>query len=193
MSLKNKFFTFTAAAAATFAFSAIGMAQDPTTTTTPAEKKFEKRHRMEGRGMGEGHKFGRGMGERHGAGMRGHGRGMMFRGLNLTDAQKTQIQSIMAANKPGQENREEMKTLRMAKRAGVLTTAQQERLTAIRTANQAKRQTVHAQLLGVLTAEQKAQIEQKKLEMKTRMEERRQRRQQNAPAATTPKVVTKDN
>jgi Spy/CpxP family protein refolding chaperone len=193
MSIRNKFFTFTAAAAATFAFSTIGMAQEPTTTTTPAEKKFEKRQKMEGRGMGEGRRFGRGMGERRGRGMRGHGAGMMFRSLNLTDAQKTQIQSIMAANKPSQATREEMKTLMMAKRTGVLTTAQQERLAAIKTANQAKRQTVHEQFLGVLTTEQKAQIEQKKLEMKTRMEERRQNRQQKAPAATTPKEVTKDN
>ena len=198
MSLKNKFLTITAAAAATLAFSAIGMAQDAA-TTAPVDKKIEKRQKMEGRGYGEGRRFGRpgmgegmGMGGRRGPGMRGHGMGMMFRDLNLTDAQKTQIQSIMAANKPGQENREEMKTLMMAKRAGLLTAAQQEKLTAIKTAGQAKRQSVHEQILAVLTAEQKAQMEQRKLQMQQRMQERRQMRQPKAPATTTPKE-TKNN
>jgi Spy/CpxP family protein refolding chaperone len=39
-------------------------------------------------------------------------------------------------------------------------------------------QAVHQQILGVLTAEQKAQLEAKKAEMKTKMEQRRQLRQQ---------------
>ncbi len=188
MSLKNKFFTITAAAAATFAFSAIGMAQEKTTATTPAEKKIEKVNKGEGRGMGPRKFGGQRFGGRHGGpGMRRPGMGMMLHGLNLTDAQKTQIQAIMAANKPGQANREEMKTLMMAKRAGVLTTAQQERLTAIKTAAQAKRQSVHEQMLAVLTAEQKTQIEQRKQQMQQRMQGRKRMPGQNAPEATKPK------
>ena len=189
MSLKNKFFTFTAAAAATFAFSAIGMAQEPTTTTTPAEKKVEKFHKGEGRGMG-GKQHGMRQGKQ---GMHRGGMKHMMHDLNLTEEQKTQIRSIRQANKPSPELREEVRTLATAKRDGTITAAQQERLTALRTQAKERGRLVHEQIQGVLTAEQKAQIEQKKLEMKTRMEERRLRRQQNAPAATSPKVVTKDN
>ena len=112
--------------------------------------------------------------------------------LELTDAQKTQIQSIMAANKPSAEAREEMRTLMMAHRTGTLTTAQQERFEAIRTQRQEKGRAVHEQIMGVLTAEQKAKIETRKQEMRQRMEERKANRglRQTKPVETvkTPKT-----
>ncbi len=196
MSLKSRFFTVLTVAGATVLFSTIGFAQDNTKPATAPADKFERPNKGE-RGMGRG-QFGRGqMGRgQMGQGMRHGGRGMMHRGrgmrmmlhgLDLTDAQKTQIQSIMAANKPAQENREEMRSLRMAKRNGVLTAAQQERLTAIRTAGKAKGQAVREQILGVLTPEQKAKIEQRKQEMQTRMQQRKAMHDQKAPATTTPK------
>lgn len=190
MSLKSKLFTVFTIAGATIAFSTISMAQDRATTPTTGEK-VERHNKEMGRGMGPGRMGGReggqGMMKRHGGGMR-----MMLRDLDLTDAQKLQIQSIMAAKKPDQANREEMRTLRMAKRMGVLTAVQQERMTAIRTANQAKGQLVHEQILAVLTPEQKAKIEARKQQMQQRMQERKQMRQQKFPATgTTP--PTKDN
>jgi Spy/CpxP family protein refolding chaperone len=91
---------------------------------------------------------------------------------------------------------DEMQTLRKAKQEGTLTADQQSRLTALREQSKGKMQSVHEQIMNVLTAEQKAQLEAKKAEMKQRREqfrqEREQRRQQKqaAPAATTdtPKV-----
>jgi len=190
MSFKSKFFSLFTLVFAVVAFSSVGLAQE-STTKTPTPNKVERGQKGEGRMFGRG-KFGRrGFGGRMaGPGMRqGRKAGMMFHGLDLTDAQKTQIQSIMSANKPNQEAREEMRTLMMARRAGVLTTAQQERLTAIQTQRQEKGRAVHEQLLGVLTAEQKAKIEQRKLERQTRMQERRQMRQPKAPAAVKdPKI-----
>ena len=119
MSLKNKLFSGFTLAAAVFAFSAIGMAQEVSTTTTTTDKteKVKGDHRGHGkRGMGRGEfggKFGRG-GHR---GMMGH-RGMgMFRFVELTEAQKVQLRTIHEANKPSQELREEMMTLHAAKRA----------------------------------------------------------------------------
>lgn len=186
MSLKSKFFTMFTIAGATIAFSVVGIAQDKPATTAPADK-IERSQKREGRAMGQrrgGHgEFGA---QRRGPGMkRGGMMLMMLRGLELTDAQKTQIQSIMAANKPGQESREEMRTLMMAKRTGTLTTAQQERLTAIKTAAETKRQSVHQQIIGVLTPEQKAKIDQRKQQMNERMQQRKQMRDQKTPLPTT--------
>ena len=111
----------------------------------------------------------------------------MMRGLNLTDAQKTQIQAIMASNRPNlsTESREEMRTLMMARRTGTLTTAQEEKMKSMRTAGAAKAQSMHEQILGVLTAEQKAQIEQRKTQIKDRMQQRKQFRGQKTPPTKT--------
>lgn len=186
MSLKTRFFSFVSAAVAVAAFATFSFAQDGK-ATTPDAQKAEKgfHHNDHAKGMGFGH-----------GGMRGMGMMRMFHELNLSDAQKTQIHSIMEANKPDQATMDEMQTLRKAKQEGTLTADQQSRLTALREQSKVKMQSVHQQIMNVLTAEQKAQLEAKKAEMKQRREqfrqEREQRRQQKqaAPAATTetPKV-----
>ncbi|MEP6945403.1 MAG: Spy/CpxP family protein refolding chaperone [Acidobacteriota bacterium] len=180
MSLRSRFFTLLTVAGATVAFSTIGFAQSTPATTSPTDNAAtEKSEHQWGKGQGKRGDFhGRHEGMRHGGGM-----GMMLRGIDLTDAQKTQIQSIMAANKPSTESRDEMKTLMMAKRSGTLTDAQNERLTAIRTDGQAKGRAIHEQILAVLTPDQKAKIDARKAEMKARMQERKALRQQKTPAA----------
>jgi Spy/CpxP family protein refolding chaperone len=192
MSLKLKFFTVLSIAAATAAFSVAASAQE---TSVPAEKKIEKIRKGEGRAMGRDEFGRRGMGgHRGGPGMRrGGGMGRMLHGLDLTDAQKTQIQSIMAANKPSTEAREEIRTLMMARRSGTLTTAQQERFEAIRTQRQEKGRAVHEQIMGVLTAEQKAKIETRKQEMRRRMEERKANRGLRQPKPTETVKTPKTN
>ncbi len=178
MSLKNKLVSTFTLGAAVFAFSAIGMAQE-VTTTTPAPDKVEKvkgDHRGHGkRGMGRGEfggKFGRG-GQR---GMMGH-RGMgMFRFIELTEAQKTQLRTIHEANKPSQELRDEMRTIMTAKRDGTITADQKTRLETLKAQGKEKRASIKTQIDAILTPEQKAQIETKKAEMKLRMQERRQQR-----------------
>lgn len=185
MSFKSKFIALLTIGGATVAFSAVGMAQDKTVTPqTKAETKDKgDGHRGPGRFGKEG--FG---GRRGGPGMRAGGGPMgLLRGLNLTDAQKTQIQAIMASNRPNlsTESREEMRNLMMARRTGTLTTAQEDKLKSMRTAGEAKAQSVHEQILGVLTAEQKAQIEQRKTQVKDRMQQRKQFRGPKVPPTKT--------
>src|SRR5258706_856294 len=179
MSLKNKLFSILTIAVATVAFSVFTFAQDDkTTTTTP--NAVEKPGREFGKREGGEH---RGFGERRGGPEMG-----MLHGINLTDAQKTQIHSILEANKPDQASMEEVHTLAKAKRDGTITADQQARLTALRTQAQEKGKAVHEQIEAVLTPEQKAQIEQRKQEMKQRFENRKEHLK-SAPATTDkPKV-----
>ena len=171
MSLKAKLFSIITLAAGIVVFSTGAFAQDDktTTTTTTTPDKVERRHKGDGK-MGD--------------------KGMM-RALNLTDAQKEQIRSIRMANKPDKATMEEFRTLAKAKHDGTITADQQTRLSALKTQAREKAKSVHEQVLGVLTAEQKAQIETRKTEMRQRMEERKQMRQQKPAATTTEKP--KDN
>lgn len=192
MSLINKLSSILTVAITVFAFSTFTLAQDnKAATPAPDKDKAERPFK------GEGREFGKHGG--HGKGFFGHRNGGMMRmmhELNLTEAQKTQIHSIMDANKPDQATRDEMRTLFEAKRGGTLTADQQARLDTFKQQAQDKAKGVHEQIMNVLTAEQKAQLEQKKAEMKQRHEEfrkqREQRRQQQTPPAATTET-TKEN
>ncbi len=198
MSFKNKLFSGLTVGAAVFAFSAIGMAQGATTTTPTDKVEKEKgEHRGHGdrefgkRGMGHGEfggKFGRG-GHR-GMGGEGHRGFGMFRGIELTEAQKTQLRSIHEANKPSQETRDELRTLMTAKRDGTITADQQTHLESFKAQAKEKHAAIKSQIEAILTLEQKQQIETRKLEMKQRMQERRQEREQRK--ATQPTTTTTD-
>ena len=187
MSFRNKFFSILTVAGGIVVFSAFAMAQD-TTTTTASPNKAERPDK--GRGFGQG-KGGHGGFE----GRRGPGGDVMgvLRGLNLTDAQKTQIHQILESNKPDQSSMETARTLAKARRDGTITAEQQNQLKALRQEQQAKAKSVHEQILGVLTADQKAQIEQRKQQMEKRFEDRkqmRQNRQPNPAPAAKPKTIT---
>ncbi len=183
MSFKNKFFSVLTLAFAVFGFATFASAQDTTKTTdtdtTQKQEKREWRGRGKRDGMGEGFR-----GDKRGGMMRG------FRDLNLTDAQKTQIKTIMDANRPDQATMEEMKTLHDAKQNGTLTADQQERFKTLRRQAREKGEAVHQQILAVLTPEQLQQFQQKQQEMKQKWEERKQMRQQNTQTQQTEK---KDN
>lgn len=166
MSLKNKIITTAALALAVGAFSTFASAQ---TTTPQGSENDVQKHEKRGR-------FGKGMrGDKRGGGkfaMRG------LRGVNLTDAQKEQVRTIMEANKAtNQAAHEEMRTLAQAKRGGTLTTEQQERFKSLRQQMKQNMDLTQAQILAILTPEQRAQIEQQKQEMQKRREERRQMKQ----------------
>ncbi len=184
MSLKNKFFSVLTVGAATFAFSAIGMAQDAT-TSAPSTEKAEKVYKRHGFGK-RGHRGRHGGQGRMGMEMR------MLRGIDLTEDQRTQIGTIMDANRPASESKTERRTLATAKRSGTITADQQERLTILRQEGKEKSRSIKEQVDSILTPEQKAQIETKKAEMKDRMIERRQRRQQHSPT-TDSTNMTKEN
>lgn len=173
MSIKTRLSSLITIALAVFAFAAIASAQDNSTTTQPDNSQKQERNWGKHRG-GEG--FG---------GMR---RGGMWelQGLNLTDAQKAQIKSIHDTNRPDDATMQQMKTLIEAKRSGTITPEQTEQLKTLRKQQRDKMESVHQQVLSVLTPEQRQQLDQKREEMKKRWEERRQQRQQNAPQTDKP-------
>ena len=160
-------------------FAGAAAAQDTTTTTkdnVQKSERFERRGKVGPRGEGF-----RGM--RHGGGLG------LLRGINLTDAQKQQIHTILESNKPDQATMDQLKAIHeTAKAGGELTADQKAQIKAIREAQQAKMESVHQQILNLLTAEQKQQLEQRKQEMRQQMEERKLR-QRNRP--TTDKLAPK--
>lgn len=191
MSLKNRLFSVLTVAIAGLVFSTFTLAQDnKAVSPAPDKERAERQFRGEGRGTHKHGEHDKGFGHRHGGMMH------LIHDLNLTEEQKTQIHSIMDANKPNQATRDEMRTLFEAKRSGTITAEQQSRLDTLKEQAKAKGKAAHEQVLNVLTAEQKAQLEQKKAEMKQRREEFRKQRelrrpQQQTPAATT--ETTKNN
>lgn len=214
MALRSKFFTLFTLVFAVTAFSVFTSAQETTPAPKEGDKKVEKpdgkgfgRHGGFGRMGRMGGKFGGRMGRMGGMhdrmGMRG-GMGMRgLHGITLTDAQKEQIKAIHEANKPSQETMDQMKAFMEARRAGTLTDAQKEQMKQFREARRTKMESVHAQVLAILTPEQKAQIETRKAEMRQRMEERRLRMQERRlnrqpgdakkPEAKKPEVKPTDN
>lgn len=169
MSFSSKLFTGVVAVSA-FAFAVSAQDQPPKQKDGEANGVGkEMRHDGMGRGM-RGERMGR------------RGPGFELRGIDLTDTQKEQIRQIREANKPSQALLDEMRTLQDARRNGTLTADQKSRLKSLRDEAKAKGSSVQSQIVSILTAEQRAQLEQRRQQMRQRMEERRldlqQRRQE---------------
>jgi protein CpxP len=171
MSLKRKLISAAASSLAAIAFTTFVSAQDTNTSDNSIQKQ-EMRERRGGR---------RGFGEK---GMRGGKHGgdrMMLQGirqLNLSDAQKEQIRTISQNFKTStQTQREELRSLAMKRRDGIITADEQARAKEIRTQLKASGEQMRNSVLAILTSEQKAQLNQMKEERKTRKLELRQNRQ----------------
>jgi protein CpxP len=183
MSLKRKILTGVTSGLAVVALSSFVMAQD-NRTTTPSQDDTQKMERKEGR---------RGFGRRDG-GMRRGGRGGFgmhgLRQLNLTDAQKEQIRTLMESKRGNREanqaQREELRQIIEAKRGGTITAEQEARLKAFRQQRRENARQMHEQILAILTPEQKAQLEQLKQERKQRHQEFRQNRRNKTTTTETP-------
>lgn len=147
-------------------FAGAALAQD--TTTTPNQDKTQMPDRPQRqRGFRRGD---RGPGFRGGMG----GALGMLRGIELTDAQKAQVKSILDANKPDQAALDQMTALRQARKNGTELTAEQKaQLKAARQAQAGKIKAVHEQIMNLLTPEQKAQLEQRRQEFEQRRQQRR--------------------
>lgn len=106
----------------------------------------------------------------------GDGRMIMreLRGIKLTDAQKEQIRIIQETYKPTQPEMDEMRTLMKAKHDGTLTEDQKTRIESLHAAQQQRMENIRTQVMGILTPEQKAQIETRKAEREKKMAERRE-------------------
>ena len=126
--------------------------------------------------------------ERRGGGKhRGHGFGGMRRGgffgqLNLTEDQKTKLNQIREGfaqtNKPLREQlRAKRQELRQASEGGTfneaLATQKLTEMASLEAKLMGERHKLHQEMLSVLTAEQKAQLEQSKAQFKTRRGEMR--------------------
>ena len=98
--------------------------------------------------------------------MRRRARIGMFRGLrqlDLTDQQKLQARSIMQANfQSTQAQRQELRQLRQQRRAGTLNANGAARAQELRKQLMESRKSAHTQLAALLTAEQKAKLEEMK-------------------------------
>ena len=166
-------------------FAGAALAQD-TTTTSPKQDNTEKSDKFQRRGgrMGRGGEGFRGGMHRDG------GPFAMLRGIELTDAQKAQIKTILDSNRPDQAALDQMKSLREARKGGTQLTADQKaQLKATRQAQAAKMKSVHEQILNVLTAEQKAQLDQRRLQMEQRRQQRRELRKDKPTLDKTTKSI----
>ena len=166
----KRFFSILTLAIAALAFTTVSFAQETKTeTTTDKAVKTERGDKRFGDRKMDKHgdrAFGR-----HGK-MRGEG----LRGINLTDAQKEQFKALREGNRPSPALHDELKAIHDAKKAGTITEAQKARVKTIRDEMQASRKAAHASIQNILTAEQKAEIEKRKSEMKTRHQEMRKNR-----------------
>jgi protein CpxP len=125
---------------------------------------------------------GRGRGDRKGFGGRGHHGGGAFRQLNLTEDQKAKMKSIRESfaerNKPLHEQlRAKRQELRQASEGGTfneaLATQKLTEMASLEARLMGERFKLHQETLSVLTAEQKAQLEQSKAQFKARRGEMR--------------------
>jgi Spy/CpxP family protein refolding chaperone len=154
--------------------TSIALAQTPQTQTD--QNKGQDGARPEWRGRGRGKHGG------HGWGMR---RGGFFRGLSLTDDQKTKLKQIRVSfaerNKPLREElRAKRQELRQANQGGSFNEGLATQKLTEMASLQAKMMGEHARLrqemFSVLTPEQKTQLEQQKAQFKARRVERRAKR-----------------
>jgi len=177
MSLRSRFFTIAALAIATATFSTFASAQGTPANSSDSVQTQEK---------GERKAYGKRGG--HDKGMRGgkHGGMRGLRGIDLTDAQKEQLKAIHESNRPNEAAKQEMLTLRQAKRDGTLTVEQKERFKTLRLQSRDKAQALRLQIEGILTPEQRTQLETRKAEMQKRMQERRELRRQNKTTTDMP-------
>lgn len=145
------------------------------TVTTGQDKEQGQRREWRGRGRGD-HK-----------GLRGMRDGGFFRGLNLTEDQKAKIkqirESFAQSNKPLHEQlHAKRQELRQASEGGTfneaLATQKLTEIAPLEAKLMAAQANLHQQMLSVLTAEQKAQLEQSRAQFKQRREQRKGSNQQ---------------
>jgi protein CpxP len=169
----NKPGRFKTLAIATLSAIALAASIAVAQTVTTGQDNQTQGQRREWRGRRGDHK-----------GMRGMRAGGFFRGLNLTDDQKTKMKQIREnsaqTNKPlRDELRTKRQELRQASEGGTfnqaLATQKLTEMASLQAKLMGERFKLHQEMLSVLTAEQKAQLEQAKAQRKARRETRRGR------------------
>jgi protein CpxP len=162
----------------------VSIALAQTSRTTEPNQKNESRT-----SRGERHGHGAGWGKR--GGRDGGMRGLMFRGLNLTDDQKARAKQIgQSFRERTQSLRQELQAkrqeLRQAGEGGTfneaVTTQKLQESASLRAKLMGEQFKMRQEMLAVLTPEQKAQMEQKRAEFKDKSNGRsRHKGQGNKP------------
>ena len=134
---------------------------------------------------GEGKGFGK-AGHHQMRGMRAkHGMGMLLRGLDLTDAQKEQVKSIISASREGSKPLREQvqanhKQIQALSENGSFDEAAVSELAnrqgALHAQMIVERERVKSQIFAILTPEQKAKAAEMKAQFKQKMQERMKNR-----------------
>ena len=155
----------------------VAVAQEPqpqAPSTQDGSFRQERTDRMERRRE----RLGGREGMRH-EGRRGDGIGQLTRELNLTEEQRQQHRAIVQRRlESTRTQREELFKLREKRMAGTFTEEDGARAKALHQEIRTAMDGVNTELAGVLTAEQKARLEQLKQERRAKMEQRKKERQE---------------
>ena len=131
---------------------------------------------------------GRHEGRRHGRIGR-HPRSGGMRELNLTEEQRQQQRAILQRQLgTTKAQREELFKLREKRIAGTFTAEDEARAQALREEIRTSMNGIRAEMESVLTAEQRAKLEQLKTERRARREEMRERRREIRERRETPQL-----
>ena len=153
----------------------IAFAQETQPQNPPAPDGTLRGERNEQRREKRRERMGRHRGEHKGAGMgrRGPGMGRLMRDLNLSEAQREQSRAIMQRRLESTKvQREELSKLREKRTAGTFSAEDGARAKALHEQIRASMEGARAEMAGVLTAEQKARLEELKAERKVKHEQR---------------------
>ena len=160
-------------------FGMVAFAQQPQTpATTPdgtlKRERLERREKLRERLDGM-----RRHGGREGFGGRGPGLGNLMRGIELTEAQRQQSRAIIQRRlESTKAQREELFKLREKRIAGTFSADDEARAKALRQEIRTAMEGIRTETAGVLTAEQKARLEELQKERKAKHEERMKERQE---------------
>ena len=159
--------------------SAVALATPIALAQSTSSTQNQQEIRGEGYGQGKswgGNRKGERSGNREGRGRRGGGmRGIMFKGITLTDDQKAKMQQISQSFRARtqslhQELRAKRQQLRQANGGNgfdeALATQKLRESASIQAKLMGERFRMHQEMLSLLTPEQKAQLEQKRAEFK---------------------------
>lgn len=158
----------------------VAFAQEPQPQTPSTQDDTVRKERIE-RMERHRERMGRreGMRRHDGMGRRGGGMGHSMRELNLTEEQRQQSRAIMQRRlESTKTQREELFTLREKRIAGTFTAEDEARAKALHQEIRTTMEGVRTEMAGVLTAEQKAKLEQLKKERKEKLQQRRKERQE---------------
>ena len=158
----------------------VALAQEPQPQTPSTQDDAFRKERIERRerhrerlGRREGMRGDEGMGWRDG------GMGHLMRELNLTEEQRQQSRAIVQRRlESTKAQREELLRLREKRIAGTFTPEDGARAKALHQEIRTAMEGVRSEMDGVLTAEQKAKLEQLKKERKEKLERRMKERQE---------------